>query len=279
MQRGIGDGADICLVSGGDEIRLRSYVNHAVYARLHELDYRLECGVDEGIGTKFFYKTSILARVLPRYDWVVWLDDDAFITDFDRDGFRQLIEQAEADGHSIVIAEGPLEPNGFWSVANTGVMCLKRSPEVFDLLSVMDDSHLEFARDWWDDERHGTFTGGDQDLFVWWMETRGHRDRVRIVEHHALNSRGHYYEDSLSDAFVMHFCGYPDKKIGVVAFAERFGIGQELVPEDLLDRFSVKVRSPMTRPEIAARTQAWRWRGRLKPYLKPVWDKWRERRG
>jgi hypothetical protein len=76
----------------------------------------------------------------------------------------------------------------------------------------------------------------------------------------------------------MHFCGYPDKKIGVVAFAERFGIGQELVPEHLLDRFSARVRSPMTAPEIFARTQAWHWRGRLKPYLKPVRDRWRARR-
>jgi len=28
-----------CLVSGADEIRLRSYVNHAIYARTHGLDF------------------------------------------------------------------------------------------------------------------------------------------------------------------------------------------------------------------------------------------------
>ena len=83
---------DICLVSGADEIRLRSYVNHAIYARLHDLDYRLECGLDEGVKTKFFYKTSIIRRVLPRYDWVVWLDDDTFVTDFESDNFRRLID-------------------------------------------------------------------------------------------------------------------------------------------------------------------------------------------
>ena len=271
-------GMDICLVSGADEIRLRSYVNHAIYARLHNLDYRLECGLDEGVKTKFFYKTSIIRRVLPRYDWIVWLDDDTFVTDFESDNFRRLIEQAERDGHSIVIAEGPLEPNGFWSVVNTGVMCLKNTPEVLDLLDSMDDRHLDEVREWWDEDRHGTFTGGDQDILVWWMETRGHTDRVRIVGHRELNSRGHYYDTSLSDAFVMHFCGYPDKKIGVVAFAERFDIGQELVPAHLLDRFSARVRSPMTAPEIFARTQAWHWRGRLKPYLKPVRDRWRARR-
>lgn len=54
-----------CLVSGADEIRLRSYVNHAIYARTHGLDYRLECGLDRGITNKFFYKTSIIRRVHP----------------------------------------------------------------------------------------------------------------------------------------------------------------------------------------------------------------------
>jgi hypothetical protein len=271
-------GPDICLVSGADEIRLRSYINHSIYARLFDLDYRLECGLDEGVKTKFFYKTSIIKRVLPRYDWVVWLDDDAYITDFSRDNFRRLIVEAEAAGQSVVIADGPVEPNGFWSVVNTGVMCLKRSPEVTELLEMMDDEHLDRVRDWWQEDQHGTFTGGDQDLFVWWMQDRGHQDRVMIVDHRELNSRAHFYGDSLSDAFVMQFCGYPDKKIGVVDFAARFGIGQELVPDELLDRFSSKVRNPMSRPEIVARTQRWRWRGRLKPYLKPVRDRWRARK-
>lgn len=68
---------------------------------------------------------------------------------------------------------------------------------------------------------------------------------MRIVGHRELNSRGHYYEDSLTDAFVMHFTGHPDKELGVARFADRFGIGQELVPEPLLDKYHVRVRSPL----------------------------------
>jgi hypothetical protein len=269
---------DICIVSGADHIRLRSYVNHAIYARVHALDYRLECGVEEGVRNKFFFKTSIIRRVLPRYDWIVWMDDDAYVTDFERNTFRELIEQAEADGQVLVIAEGPLEPNGFWSVVNSGVMCLKNSPEIEELLDAMTDESLEKARRWWDPETHGTFTGGDQDILVWWMETHGRREQVSIVGHRELNSRGHYYDESLKDAFVMHFCGYGDKPIGVVAFAKRFGVGQELVPEELLDRFSVVVRSPMGPVEQWLRSGRWQARGRLKPYLKPLRDAYRARR-
>ena len=105
----------ICITSGGDEIRLRSYVNHAIYAREHGLDYRLETGIDPHIVTKFDYKVAILRRLLPRYDWLVWMDDDAFFTDFEADNLRRLISEAERDDISLVIAEGPTEPNGFWS--------------------------------------------------------------------------------------------------------------------------------------------------------------------
>lgn len=267
-----------CIVSGADEIRLRSYINHSIYARIYALDYRLECGIAEGVVNKFFYKTSIIARVLPRYDWIVWMDDDTFITDFSRDTFRELIDQAESRGQFLVLAEGPVEPNGFWSVVNTGVMLIKNCNESFEMLGAMDDAHLADVEDWWDEECHGVFTGGDQDVVVWWLETNGLMDRVQIVGHATLNSRGHYYTESLSDAFIMHFCGYPDKEWGVVRFAKRFGVGQELVPDELLDRFSVRVRSPMSDREFARRDLVTRTTSRVKKELRPYYHRLRDLR-
>ena len=96
-----------CLVSGADEIRLRSYINHAIYARTHGLDYRLECGLDRGIANKFFYKTSIIRRVLPQYEWIIWIDDDAYFTDFERDNLNQFMDEAEAEDKFLVIGSTP----------------------------------------------------------------------------------------------------------------------------------------------------------------------------
>lgn len=270
---------DICLVSGSDEIRLRSYVNHSIFAQLHGLDYRLECAISENVESRWFYKTRTIERVLPRYDGVAWLDDDAYVTDFSRDNFTALVERAEREGRFLVMAEGPLEPNGMWTEINAGVLLVKNCAQSRELLAAMTEENVERARAWWDEDAHGWYCDGDQAIIPWWLHTRGLIDDVLIVDHRELNSRGHYYEHSLSDAFVMHFCGYPDKAIGVVAFAEKWNIGQELVPAELLDRFHVNVRSPMGPVERLARTQAWHWRGRLKPYLKPARDAWRARRG
>lgn len=89
-----------CLVSGADEIRLRSYINHAIYARTHGLDYRLERGIDRGITNKFFYKTSIIRRVLPLYEWLIWIDDDAYFTDFSGDNSTSSSSRPQRDDKS-----------------------------------------------------------------------------------------------------------------------------------------------------------------------------------
>lgn len=271
-------GSDICIVSGADEIRLRSYVNHRIFAHEHGLDYRLECGIDRGISNPFFYKTAILRRVLPRYAWIAWIDDDAFFTDFERDTIGDQVRRAEQDGEFLVVAEGPLEPNGFWSRINTGVVLLRNDARGTELLRRLSAVPLETVRAWWDDERDGIFTGGDQDQMWWALHETGLLDGTRIVSHRELNSRGHYYETSMTDNAVMHFCGHRDKPLGIARFAQRFGVGHELVPEHLLDRYSVRRRSPMSRAELAARAARQEAIGRAKPYLKPVITAVRRRR-
>ncbi|MCG7422653.1 hypothetical protein MHY29_07430 [Micrococcus sp. ACRRV] len=263
----------IGIVSGGDEIRLRSYINHAIYAREHGLDYRVETGIDPHIVTKFDYKVSIIRRLLPHYEWLVWMDDDAFFTDFDATNITELVTAAEQDGQDLVIAEGPLEPNGFWSRVNTGVMIIRNSEVGRALVEATAAADLAKVRAWWDDERDGLFTNGDQDQMWWAIQTGGHGTRVRIVGHRELNSRGHYYENSLSDAFVMHFTGYPDKELGVARFADRFGIGQELVPEDLLDKYHVRTRSPLTGATRRRRELAVDMVGAVKYRLRPHKEK------
>ena len=76
----------------------------------------------------------------------------------------------------------------------------------------------------------------------------------------------------------MHFCGHRDKPLGIARFAKRFGIGQELVPELLLDRYSVRVRSPMKYAEFTARAARQEAISKVKPYVKPALDRLSARR-
>lgn len=251
---------DICIVSGGDEIRYRSYVNHAAYARTHDLDYRLECGIGEGTVNKFYYKINAIERVLPRYDWIVRVDDDCYFTDFTSDALREFILRAEEEGDFLVIAEGPDEPNGFWSTINTGVFALRRGTASERLLALMREIEVPAVEERWDSAADGTFTGGDQDVMTWVLkyEAPDLWERTRVVGYRELNARPHHYETSPQDAFICHFAGYPDKTMGVILFAEKLGLGHELVPEEILDRLSVRVRNPIPQAELLARRAWWK---------------------
>lgn len=237
---------NICVVSGGDEIRLRSYINQYIYCREHYLDYRLECGLDTEIRTKFDYKTSIVRRLLRSYDWLVWVDNDAYFTDFDSNNIRTLIEDAEREGNFLVIAEGAREPTGFWSRINTGVFAIKNCPEGELLLLSMHQTPIAKVEKWWSAERDGFFTRGDQDQMWYILNTSGLVEKTTILPHRQLNSRKHHYVASPKDAFIVHFCRCPSKELEVMQFGRRFGLGRDLVPTELLDKYSSTASYPIS---------------------------------
>ncbi|MBB2958494.1 hypothetical protein [Pseudoclavibacter helvolus] len=261
---------DICIVSGADFVALHSYVNHSVYAREFGYDFRFEAGVAEAVENVFFFKTAAIERVIERYDWVVWMDDDTFVTDFSRDRIRDLIDGAEATGVSFVVASGPEEPNGFFSMLNSGVMLLKNCPENVEMLGNMNDESLARARAWWDDDKFGVFTGGDQDIIIWMLHDRDWLPRTKIVNHRELNSRTHHYENSLDDAFICHFCGHWDKALSIAQFAERFHTNQALVPSELAVKYSIKRLNPQSRATVRLRGGVARLAARAKHLLRPV---------
>ena len=245
---------EICIVSGGDEVRYRSYVNHRIYAAEAGCDFRLEIGLGRPASTPYHYKFNLITQVLPRYRWIVYVDDDVYFTDWRPHRLVDLVNEAERRGLWGVIAEGPVEPSGVWSAINTGVMVLRndaRTRAVLDAARSMDIDELRLA---WDSQSDGLFTSGDQDA-VWATvkddpELRG---GLEVVSHDRLNSRPHLYRRDLDDALAVHFCGPGDKRANVARFAARFGMGQELVPTELLDQYDVRRRERLGNVELRRR--------------------------
>lgn len=242
---------DVALTSGGDEIRTRAYVNHRIHAAEAGFDYRLEIGLCEGAQTPYHYKFAVLEHVVPRYAWTVWLDDDVYFTDWEPGSLLRLIRAAEDAGQWCVVAEGPVEPQGVWSAINTGVMALRNDVRTMTMLDRARNADLgDLARVWRADE-WGLFTHGDQDA-IWWaiVSDEKLRDGTRVVEHQKLNSRPHLIEQRPEEVLAVHFCGPGDKRARVARFGREFGMGQELVPTRLLDKYGVRRRENLADPEL-----------------------------
>lgn len=244
----------VCVMSGGDEVRYRSYINHSVYARIHGFTYHIGIGLGPAVMSPYYYKFNAILEILPAFEWVLYLDDDVYVTDLDSASIELLVAHAEEHDEFLVLSEGPEEPDGTWTRVNSGVMLVRRDERSFELLRAARDADLGAIRDNWSEADEGLFTNGDQDA-IW----RAIRDGdlldkgVRVVGHRDLNSREHYYRESLADAFAVHFCGPGDKRLKVAEFGRRFGLGQELVPRAQMELFSVRRQEHMSDAESLRR--------------------------
>lgn len=244
----------LCVVSGGSAIRYYSHLNQAVWAELHEVEHRVELSLTPDVPSPYWYKFLAIRRVLPHFEWVLWMDDDAYFTDWSNNTIAPLIAGAEAVGHYMVISEGAPELDGSWTKINSGVMLLRNERRSWHLLDVAADAEPSEIRRWWDEQRDGMFTNGDQDTIWWALSTQPElRDGFTITPHRALNSRAEYYTGSLSDAAIVHFPGPGDKELRIGRFARRFGLGKELVPAELLARYTRSTPRPVTLLEIGYR--------------------------
>lgn len=220
---------DIAIVSGCDRIRYASYVGHQLYARRHGLAYHLELAPFEGV-SGYWHKVAAMSAHLAEHDWVVWFDDDAFITDVDSTFLRDTLEKAEQEGAWLAIAPSCTdELNGAWAAYNTGVFALRNAPEARALLDAMADAPMAEIESWWDTDRLGMFTHGDQDALVWFIETNAHQGDIYWADPLKWNARAWHYVRGLDDAPVCHFPGQPDKTLAITEFARRMSTDETLV--------------------------------------------------
>ena len=240
---------DIAIVSGCDRIRYASYVGQQLYARRHGLGYHLELAPFEG-AAGYWHKVAALRSHLADHDWVVWFDDDAFITDLGSTFVHDAIAEAESRDAWLVIAPSvDDELNGAWAAYNTGVFALRNTPDAHALLAAMTDAPMDEVEEWWDTERLGMFTHGDQDALVWFVESNGHGPSVHWVDPLGWNARPWHYRGSLEDAPVCHFPGHPDKTLAIAAFARRMRTDETLVrPRGSRTRGGLHAQVPSTGP-------------------------------
>lgn len=125
-----------------------------------------------------------MREILPHFDWVLYLDDDVYITALADDRLERLIAEATHRDDFHVIAEGPQEPDGSWTRVNSGVMLVKNDPRSFDFLARAQSADLRAIGADWDEESEGLFTNGDQDA-IWRQIRDGSLENagVRIAPH------------------------------------------------------------------------------------------------
>lgn len=134
-------------------------------------------------------KILLLERELEKdYDYVVWIDDDIIIMNYDID-FRDIIRRYEPE--NIMVDDN--NNLGEWNI-NTGMIVCKNDVRTKEML-----------REVWDNAKKEHYFGG-----VWENDTMNEmREDYTIIPHRTIQSFSSYYKEG---DFLIHFAGVPMKE-------------------------------------------------------------------
>jgi hypothetical protein len=229
---GIASLMDLCVVSGGNVMKYQSYVNHKVYASRHGYDYRMEYGPYPNLPSPFFIKLAATTHILHRYDWVFWIDDDAFFTNFDIP-LTNFIQGLDESDTFFVACKSPVNLEGGWTWMSSGQFFMRNCPDSFAYIEKVMQVDMEVVKAWWDEKLYGMYTYGDQDSMVYTLVNSDFGRKALRLDYNAFNNRWYHYHNSFSEHFLCHFTGI-DKPGMIRSFADRFNLDETLFPAALL---------------------------------------------
>ena len=89
----------LMIVSGSSRVRTAAPLNHALYAGSVGIPYFFDVAPTR-VDRIYFHKLEVIRAYLPLAEWLFWIDDDAFFTDFAADA-RSFVD----DKSSSVLIE------------------------------------------------------------------------------------------------------------------------------------------------------------------------------
>jgi hypothetical protein len=190
------------ILSGCTRLRFNSHVNHATYAMRHGYDYRFDI-TPRPLSSVFDHKIHAILDCPIDGDWWFWIDDDAFFTQFDKP-LREL--DVAFDGDKLLIfPASPVNPLGGWTFLSSGNFFFRSTRETHEFFQRVLTTDLRQVEAWWDAEKYGMFTNGDQDKIVWnLIQGEATRDVHAIVPYETFNTRPYHFS-SPTDFFLVHF--------------------------------------------------------------------------
>lgn len=213
----------IGIISYCDHVRTYAHFNHQAYADQHGYTYIFDIAPTKH--ATYFAKIDKIAKFLEFFDWVFWVDDDAFFTDFNQKLEDVISQYPQPD---FIFCKSPINKEN-WTHISSGNFFIKNSPIAHKFLAELHNVDIERVEKWWDPKRFGVFTRGDQDAIVYLLHMQRPVPEYTILDFNRFNNRPFHYKDDLGEHFIVHFTG-GNKRGQVQEFAKRFDVQEDLIP-------------------------------------------------
>lgn len=224
---------NICVISGRyPATSFKSYVNHKAYCQRHGYTY-ICCSWPTGAENPYMNKIRYIKSYISKFDYVFWIDDDAFFIDRE-----QRLESILPSSESFMSVCKSPSRKVLKTCLSSGQFMLRSSPTSLAFLESVENTDLAMVKRWWKPE-HGFFTNGDQDAMVYHLNTDV---RFAGVDYYPADSFNSRIED-LSEGrrvFVLHLTGTKKVKNASLAQAKKIlGCGDTLLSLDECDQLKI----------------------------------------
>jgi hypothetical protein len=225
----------LTIVSGCDRLRFKSFVNHKLFADENKANYVWSFMIRREGANPYLRKIDAIQASLGADEWLFWLDDDAYFTDF---SWRLLPYANRFSGVDLVICKSPIN-EGAWTFISSGQFFLRATRRSTQFLDAVASTDLEQVKAWWDQKRFGMYTGGDQDAMVYVLVTDSRFKEGKFfvrLDYSEFNCREFHYKKSASEHRILHLAsGTKSKQQLLAEFQARFDVNEFLVPDQYLN--------------------------------------------
>ncbi len=220
-------------------MRFNSFVNHRLFAEQNGVAYSWSFMMKKRGTNPYLQKIAAIKEALPRFGAVFWIDDDAYFTDFEWQLYSELVERPKVD---LIICKSPIN-EGRWTWISSGQFFLRSTKKARQFLDAVLATDPDRVRDWWNVEKFGLYTSGDQDSMVYVLATDPRFQEGEFftrLDYSTFNLREFHYKARLDEHRLVHFASNIISKDQLLKqFIQRLGLNQYLVPDEILARYDL----------------------------------------
>lgn len=224
----------VCIVSGRyPATDFDSAINHKVYADRYGYTYA-HCNWPTKEQNRYLNKMHYIRMYIDAYDYIVWIDDDAFFFDFEKD----IMMYAPTGEAFLSICKSPSYKT-LKTFFSSGQFILKSSKESKDFIDQVIQQDLNVVKSWWTEDL-GYFSNGDQDAMIYLLKTNPIFKNATILhDYKSFNSRPeNLFKDDVHHPMILHFTGKVEiKKHNYEEVQEKLHLHSSLVPKTILKEY------------------------------------------
>lgn len=229
----------VCILSGRYPVtQFNSPINHKLYADKFGYKY-IHCNYPTKAKNPYLNKIHYILSYIDDYDYIIWIDDDAFFLDFEKD-FMKYVPK----GNSFMSVCKSPNFKELKTFISSGQFILKSNKVSKKFLETILNTELNLVKKWWRDDL-GYFSDGDQDIMIYLFHTnREFKDKLDLYDYKKFNSRcENFFEKDVHKPFIIHFTGRgPTKLKNLYVVQRKLNLHASLVSDPILNSYGIAIQ-------------------------------------